>query len=591
MTGRPRAFHGIGASQGVAIGRVYLLDRRRVRFPRYHIQPDQAAYETERLEQAITKSVSQLELIRERFADRGQEHHAILEAHAMLARDRALFDQSTALIRDEHINAEWAVSQVIDRIRDAFGRLSDAYFRERRGDVDFIGERILRNLTGQLVEASELDRLGEGTVIVAHDLSPADTAILARQRVTAFVTEVGGKTSHTSIVARSLDVPAVVGAHGILDAAGSGDLIMVDGSQGTVLLRPTPNQVDRGRKLAERYQLSNLEILEAKSLPAATLDGTTIVVAGNIEVPTEVATVLNRGGEGIGLYRTEFLFLGRDTPPGEEDHYRTYCRIFDEVGDREVTIRTFDLGGEKVFGAMPRESEPNPAMGFRAIRFCLKNPAVFEPQIAGLLRAATRGPLRIMLPMVAALEELAMAKEIIARVEAQLTRDGKEHKKDVPLGIMIEVPSAAVIADQLAEACDFFSIGTNDLLQFLLAVDRTNERVDYLYQPLHPAVVRTLRSIVGPAHARGIPVSVCGEMAGNPFYTPLFVGLGMDQLSMNAGAIPAVKRMIRELKKEDCDELCGHLLQSKGHQVATDLIVDFLNAKVPGISRLWSAPT
>ncbi|MBI5509368.1 MAG: phosphoenolpyruvate--protein phosphotransferase [Deltaproteobacteria bacterium] len=587
MTGRPRIFRGIGASPGVAIGTVFLLDRRKVRVPRYHIQPENVAHELERLKAAVARSVGQLEGIRQRFAGEGMEHQTILEAHAMMVRDRALFDEAAGLVTEELINAEWATSRVIERIREMFGRLSDAYFRERRGDIDFIGDRIIRNLVGQIADVADLDLPEAGTIVVAHDLSPADAAILSRQRVTAFVTEAGGKTSHTSIVARSLDVPAVVGVRGILDAAGSGDLVVVDGLEGHVLLRPTSNQVERGRKRADHYQRLNLELLEAKALPAETLDGFSVKVAGNIELPTELAAVLRRGAEGIGLYRTEFLFLGRSEAPSEEDHYRTYCRIFDEVGDQEVTIRTFDLGGEKVFGAMPTESEPNPALGLRAIRFCLKSPAVFEPQVAGLLRAAVHGRLRIMLPMVSGVEEVRAARQIIATVVRQLSRDGKPHKSDVPVGVMVEVPSAAITADYLAAESDFFSIGTNDMLQFLLAVDRTNERVDYLYLPLHPAVLRVLATCVHAATAHRIPVSVCGEMAANPLYTPIFVALGVGELSMNAASIPSVKRLIRELAKADCDELFAEVQRTTTHAEALALVTSFMHEKTSLASSPW----
>ncbi|MBI3178702.1 MAG: phosphoenolpyruvate--protein phosphotransferase, partial [Deltaproteobacteria bacterium] len=399
-------FRGIGVSPGVAVGRVFLLDRRAVRVPRYHIVADQVTYETQRLAGAITKSVEQLEAIRGRFVGAGMDHQAILEAHEMMLRDKALLDEASALIGDELINAEWAVSRVLARIRGILERVSDAYLRERLGDIDSVAERILRNLVGQVPDLGDLDRLEDATVIVAHELGPVDTAILSRQRVTAFVTEVGGQTSHASIIARALEVPAVVGVHGILDVAGSGDLIMVDGGEGVIRLRPTPAQVDRGRRRSERLHRASLELLEAKALPATTLDAHTVVIAGNIELPGEVASVLARGGEAIGLYRTEFMFLGRPDPPGEEEHYRAYTRIFDEMGDREVTVRTLDLGGEKLFPAMPREVEPNPALGLRAIRYSLKHPQAFEAQIAGLLRAATRGRLRVMLPMISSISEL-----------------------------------------------------------------------------------------------------------------------------------------------------------------------------------------
>ncbi len=577
MSGRPRMFRGIGVSPGIAVGRVFLLDRRAVRVPRYHIVADQATYEIQRLDNGISKSVAQLEAIRARFVGPGMDHQAILEAHEMMLRDKALLDEAVALIRDELINAEWAVSRVLARIRGLLERVSDAYLRERLGDIDSVAERILRNLVGQVPDLGDLDRLEDGTVVVAHELGPVDTAILSRQRVTAFVTEVGGQTSHASIIARALEVPAVVGTHGILDVAGSGDLILVDGEAGVVRLRPSAEQIDRGRRRSEHLRRQSLELIEAQALPATTLDGHSLVIAGNIELPAEVATVLARGGEAIGLYRTEFMFLGRPDPPNEEEHYRAYTRIFDEMGDREVTVRTLDLGGEKLFSAMAREVEPNPALGLRAIRYSLKYPEPFEAQIAGLLRAATRGRLRIMLPMVSSIDELRAAKEIMQQVARRLLREGKDHRADVPMGIMVEVPSTAMMADLFARECDFFAIGTNDLLQYLLAIDRTNERVDYLYRPLAPSVLRTLRMICTAAGEAGIAVSVCGEMAGDPQHTAVFLALNVQQLSMNAYAIPRVKRLVRELRKSDCDELLADALGCATHDEVNGLVQRFLN--------------
>jgi phosphotransferase system enzyme I (PtsI) len=581
MAGRSRVFHGIGASPGIAIGRVFVLDRRQVRVPRYHIEADQVDYEVQRLDSAVEESVGQLEAIRSRFVDDGMDHQAILEAHEMMLGDKALRDEACELIRGDLLNAEWAVSRVIGRLRGLFDRVTDTYFRERRGDIDFVGERILRNLVGQAADLSDIGHIEDGTIIVAHDLSPVDTALLSRQRVTAFVTEVGGKTSHTSIVARSLEVPAVVGANGILDAAGGGDLIVVDGLDGTVRIRPTRAQVERGRERSHAFQRLNLELLEAKALPATTLDGRNLGIAGNIELPSEIATVLSRGGEGIGLYRTEFMYLGRSEAPREEDHYRTYCRLFDEVGEREVTVRTLDLGGEKIFGAMPRDTEPNPALGLRAIRYCLRHPEVFKDQVAGLLRAAVNGNLRVMLPMISSVDELHAAKELIAEVVDRLTRQGKEHRSDVPIGIMIEVPSSALTADHLARECDFFAIGTNDLLQYLLAIDRTNERVDYLYHPLYPAVLRVLRMVVDAAREAAIPVSVCGEMAGDTDHTAVLLGLGVQDLSMNAGSIPRIKRLVRELRQADCEAMLEEAFTLTTYTEVAALVRDFMHSKAP----------
>ncbi len=580
MSSEPSVFRGIGASTGVAIGRAFLLDRRQVRVPRYHVQPDQVDYEISRLEGAV-------ESIRGRFVGGGVDHNAILEAHEMMLRDSAMLEEAIELIKSELVNAEWAINRVLTRIRGLFERVTDAYFRERRGDIDFVGERLLRNLVGQTPDLADVAHLDNGTIVVAHDLSPVDTALLSRHRVTAFVTEVGGKTSHTSIIARALEVPAVVGVHGIVEAAGSGDLLVVDGVEGVVVLRPSRAQLEQGRERSEQFRVMNLDLLEAKSQPACTRDGHAVTVAGNIELPSEVASVLARGGEAIGLYRTEFIFLGRTAPPGEEDHYRNYALVFDEMGDRVVTVRTLDLGGDKLFNPKGHEAEPNPALGLRAIRYCFEHPDLFEAQIAGLLRAATRGRLRLLLPMVSGVGELRMAKEIIASVAERLEREGKDFQRDVPIGAMIEVPSAAITADVLAKECDFFAVGTNDLMQYLLAIDRTNERVDYLYHPLHPAMLKTLATVTAAARDAGIGVSVCGEMAGDADHVPILIGLGFNQLSCNAAAIPKIKRMVRALTLDDCQDLAREALACKTHQEIDELMRGFLQTKVQDGPARW----
>ncbi|MEZ4269971.1 MAG: phosphoenolpyruvate--protein phosphotransferase [Myxococcota bacterium] len=587
MSGRSSTFHGIGASPGVTIGRVFLLDRRQIRIPRYHIQPDQVDYEISRLQTAIDQSIEQLESVRAKFVGDGMDHQKILEAHELMLRDQSLIDEASALIREQQRNAEWAINKVIGRLRSLLEGVRDPYFRERRGDIDFIGERILRNLVGRVVEA-DLGSLDAGSVVVAHDLSPVDTALLSRHRVTALVTELGGKTSHTSIVARSLGVAAVVGVHGIFEAAGNADMILVDGIKGTVIVRPTRAHLEKGRRRAASYQQLNVALVEARALPAHTPDGFEISVAGNIELPNEVATVIERGGDAIGLYRTEFMFLGRSTPPGEEDHYRTYCQIFDEIGDRPVTVRTLDLGGEKAFDSAQKDSEPNPALGLRAIRYCLAHPELFEAQIAGLLRAAPRGNLRIMLPMVSGVDELRAARQLIKRTRERLCREGKEFQEDVPVGIMIEVPSAVMIADLLAQEADFFSIGTNDLLQYLLAIDRTNDRVAYLYHPLHPAVLRTLQLVRDAARNANIPVSICGEVAGDPEHIAILIGFGFQQLSMNAGSIPRIKRMVRALGQAECEGLLNEALNCATWPEVDALVRDFLSSKELLAHTVWA---
>lgn len=579
MISRPKVYRGIGASPGVAIGRVFLLNRGAVRVPRVHIEENQVEGECLRLRRAIDASVFQLAAIRPKLGSAGAEQRGILDAHEMMLRDRTMIDEVEQLIRQEHINAEWAVSQVIGRIRGLFDQLTDAYLRERRDDIDFTGDRILRNLVGQHVDLHDLGEPGESAVVVAHELTPVDTALLTRHKIHAFVTEVGGKTSHTSIIARSLDVPAVVGAQGVLQTAGSGDVIVVDGLDGNVMLRPSRAQLERGRRRSRRFHQVNLSLLEAKALPARTSDGVSVAIAGNIEMPTEVSIVLDRGGESIGLYRTEYMFLGRQTLPSEEEHYETYRRVCTHVGARQVTVRTFDLGGDKIMGpAYLAGNEANPALGLRAIRLCFAERELFETQIAGLLRAAAHGNIRIMLPMISGLEELLQAKEIIAKVAERLKKAGVAYRADVPVGIMIEVPSAALCADQLSAHAAFFSIGTNDLLQYLLAIDRTNEKVAYLYRPLHPAVLRCLRGVVQAAKAAKIGISVCGEMAGDSEYIPILLGMGVEQFSMNAGSIPKIKRLVREMTYKDCAKLVDEAL-AQTHVAKTEALVRNFVAK------------
>jgi len=577
-----RLFRGLSASPGIAIGQVLLLDRRRIHAPHYHIEDSQTDAEIQRLEKAIEQSVEQLESIRTSFVGEGLDHQPILEAHEMMLKDKALLEEASGLIRTEKLNAEWSVERVIERIRKIFDKVTDAYFKERRGDIYFVGERILRNLTGKDADIQNLEHVDEDTIVVAYDLSPVDTAMLAGYRLRAFVTEVGTYTAHTAIVARSLDIPAVVGVKGVMQAAGQGDAVVVDGVKGTVLLQPTNEELKEAQKGLELFEKQSLELLEAKALPAETLDGKRVEVAGNIELPSEVSSVLERGGEAIGLYRTEFLFLGRQDAPSEEEHFQTYCKILAEMGERKVTIRTLDVGGEKLFSSIASPMEHNPALGMRAVRYCLSHQDIFEAQIAGLLRASVFGELQIMLPMVSCLSEVHAVKQIIHDVEKRLEDEGKEFRKNIPFGITIEVPSAVLLADELIKECDFFSVGTNDLIQYLLAVDRNNEWVNYLYRPLSPAVLKALRIISSAAFKQGKDVYLCGEMAGMAECVPFLLGMGFDQLSMNAGSIPRIKRLVRELSFAECEDLLDNALECADATDVELLARDFIEAKISG---------
>src|SRR5512137_1466207 len=548
---------GLPASPGIAVGRCWTVDRRKVRTPRRKVSPEEVEAELARLEAALELSVHQLDGVRAKVeASEGAEHVAIIDVHRAMLRDPSLVDEVRRLVREDRVNVEWAVKRAVRKIKSAFDP-DDEFFRERRSDVDYVGERIVKNLLGQGVDVAEAPP--PGSIVVARDLSPADTALLFHdRRVAALVTDTGGITSHTAIVARALEIPAVVGAGKATSAAERGDWIVVDGGRGLVVVNPSAGEradyeVARIRQLEREAELARL-----KDLPAETVDGVRIGMLGNIEFGEEAPGLLSHGGEGVGLYRTEFLFMGREELPTEEDHYRDYRTILETMGNRPVTVRTFDLGGDKLPSGQKDQSE-NPALGLRAVRYCLRHPELFEAQLRALLRAAQHGNLRIMFPLVSGLAEVRAAKRALLDVHERLTREGVPTRLP-PVGVMVELPSSAMIADRIATEVDFISIGTNDLIQYTIGVDRLNKDVAYLYKPLHLAVLRTLRSITDAARAAGKPVSMCGEMAGEPLYTLVLLGLGLDELSMNGPSIPLVKRVIRNASAREGRELVERLL-------------------------------
>ncbi len=551
---------GLAASPGVAIGRCWTVDRRRVRTPKRRLVPEEVEGELARLRTALELSDLQLAEVREKIetaeTSGAAEHTAIIDMHRMMLKDEMLVHEAQRLVREERLNAEWAVKRATRKIKSAFHEQADEYFKERRADVDFVGERIIKNLLGQEPDVEEPPP--EGVIVVAHDLSPADTALLLHERkVAAFVTDAGAKTSHTAIVARALEVPAVVGVGRVTACAERGDWIAVDGGRGVVVINPTPEERETFEAARARHLADERGLLGTRDLPARTQDGVTVRLAGNIEFAEEVQSLLAHGGEAVGLYRTEFLFMGRVLPT-EEEHYRNYRRILEALAPRPVTIRTFDLGGDKLPAGM-RVAAENPALGLRAIRYCLRQPQLFRPQLRALLRASPHGDLRIMFPMISGVAELRAARHALAEVKAELEAEGVE-VRDVPVGIMVELPSAALLADRLAAECDFFSIGTNDLIQYTIGIDRQNKDVAYLYRPLHLAVLRMLKQVCDAARAAGVPVSMCGEMAGDPLNALVLLGLGVTELSMNGPSIPLVKRVIRAARAEDGRALVEHLL-------------------------------
>ena len=546
---------GIGASPGVAVGHAFILDRKRIRTPKLRLAEAEVEPERMRMKTAIDLSDRQLAELKDQITrTEGSDHALILEAHRLMLHDPMLVDEVNRLIIDDRINAEWAVRRVARKIKHLFDNIPDEYFRERRSDVDYVADRIIRNLMGQVVD-EEVEVPAEA-IVVAHDLSPADAALMARSgRVAGFVTDLGGQTSHTAIVARARETPAVVGAGRASEQISPGDLVAMDGIRGVILVNPSDEQLAVFREEQRRYQEGERLALTTKELPAVSTDGYRIRLNGNMEFLEEIPSLLAHGAEGIGLYRTEFMFLDRKTAPTEEEHYRAYRQVLEAMGGRPVTIRTLDLGGDKVPGKTKHEKEPNPAMGLRAIRYCLSNRELFRTQLRALLRASVHGNLKLMFPLICGVSELREARSELEACRTELGRAGVPVGKRFPVGIMVETPSAAMIADRLAQEADFFSIGTNDLIQYSLAIDRQNREVAYLYRPLHLSVLRMLRTIIDAGKAANIPVSMCGEMAGDPLYTLVLLALGFDELSMTSGQIPVVKRFIRRVSRTDAVEL------------------------------------
>lgn len=553
-------FHGIGTSPGIAIGECYILDRSRVHISSRSISDEGIEAEKERFLGAVAKSREQLEHVRSQIKVSAHHEHAlIIDTHIAILDDDLFRGATLKIIEEEKINAEFALRKVLDETGKIFNEINDNYLKERFTDVDFVGERTLRNLVGRSEQhVSDIDK---PSVIVAHDLSPADTAQMNREKVLGFAISRGGPTSHTAIIARSLEIPAVVAVEKLFYSLRDGDKIIIDGTTGRVVIRPNAELTEFFENLLREYQEIDRELHADVHLPAVTLDGHRISVSANIEIIHELPLVEKHGADSIGLYRTEYLYLDRSDAPSEEEHYQNYARAVKAVKPGSVTIRTLDLGGDKFSHAFPVAPELNPAMGLRAIRFCLREVGIFRLQLRAILRASAHGKVRVMFPMISGVSEVREALRHLNEVKEELKREGLPFDEKIQVGCMIEIPSAAILAERLAEEVDFFSIGTNDLIQYTLAIDRINEHVSYLYEPLHPAVLSLIRGVARAARQAGKDVAMCGEMAGIPMYIPLLVGLGITTLSMPSQAIPRAKRIIRAIRLDETRKLAQDIFR------------------------------
>jgi phosphotransferase system enzyme I (PtsI) len=551
---------GIGASPGILIGKAYLIERSNVRLPQKRIQPDQVEEEVKRFLRAIQESRNQLTEIKEKILDPEVRRHSfILDVHLMILDDKMLIQDTVDTIRKKKVNAEWALDLTLEKLDMVFKTIDDEYLRERRSDLQYVSTRVFRNLLGK--KHDDITRIKGKVIVVAHDLSPADTLQMNLKHVAGFITDIGGKVSHTAILSRSLGIPSVVGLEVATSLINGGDLLIINGETGEVVINPMEEVSQSFLERKRRIKFMEREVLKYASLPAETRDGVRVHLQANIEMVEEISSVKMHGGEGVGLFRTEILYLNRKDIPTEEEHFQTYRQLAEDTFPATATIRTLDIGGDKFLPNYSSGNEMNPAMGLRAIRFSLKEADIFKVQLKGILRASAYGKLRILFPMISGVEEIRQTKAILEEVRNGLVKERIAFDRGIKVGAMIEIPSASDISDILAKEVDFFSIGTNDLIQYTLAIDRINEHVSYLYKPLHPAILRIIREIVQSAHQAKIPVAICGEMAAEPLYAIVLLGLGLDEFSMNPISIPKVKKVLRMSRFEETQTLVEKLFQ------------------------------
>lgn len=553
-------FKGIAASPGIALGEAFVLEDKPLTISQAPIDKDNISEEIKRFDNAVDKARSQLMKIKEKAQrELGTEKAAIFEAHLMILDDAVLLDGIRTKISSDLISAEYAASQVVEQYVQMFQEMEDPYLKERAADIQDIGKRIINNILG--LESQSLATLEREAVIIAKDLTPSDTAQLDKKMVKGFATDLGGRTSHTAIMARSLEIPAVVGLGDLSSKVKDRSPVIIDGNEGIVILNPTKTTIDEYRRKEEEYTQLLQELAKLKDMPCETQCGSRRVeIAANIGTPKDCEGALQNGAEGIGLYRTEFLYMDRNSLPSEEEQFIAYKTVVEAMAPRPVIIRTLDIGGDKKLPYLELPNELNPFLGWRAIRLCLDRSDIFKTQLRAILRASNYGHVRIMYPMISNAKEIRQANLYLAEAKDELAREKIPFNPRIEVGIMVEIPAAAITADILAQEVDFFSIGTNDLIQYTIAVDRMNERISHLYDPLHPAVLRLIKQVIDASHRAGKWTGMCGEMAGDVEAAPILLGMGLDEFSMSASSIPRVKRAIRSFTYQEACEMAREVL-------------------------------
>ncbi len=565
---------GIPVSFGISIGKAYLLSRDHYCLaPIQNISDEFVEEELSRLREAFDKTLEELKKIRESIPEEHREYASLIDSHIVLLQDPKLREAAEHYIKDMKLNAEWALEKGMSKIENYFTFIDNEYLRSTVQELRLLTKRVMAHLLGNPDIGKPIT---SRVILVAYNLSPADTIGLDVSKIMALVISQGGKTSHVSIIARTMEIPAVVGVEGVERYIEDGQLIVVDAINGKIVIEPDDKELEYYLDLKYRFETYKKELMKTRELPAITKDGFTVNIMANIELLEEVRAVKDYAAEGIGLYRTEYSYIYRSTPPSEEELYEEYRDLALLVHPQQVIIRTLDLGGDKLNYSGEHIEEANPALGLRAIRFCMKYMDIFKTQLRAILRASEAGNISLMFPMISGLDELRAAKKVLEEVKEELREKKIKFNEDIPLGIMIELPSAVMIADILAKEVDFFSIGTNDLIQYSLGIDRTNKYVSHLYQPLHPAIIRSLKQVVSAAHKNNIKVSVCGEMAVEPFCLPVLLGLKIDSLSVSPQVIPMVKRILRKLTVKECVEILDRLMDSTSVSQSNQIVLNYI---------------